>query len=428
MFSRRLKQKIIWPIVVLYLLQTYFVSNEIFFGISIILVGYSIARSRFQIKKLGIPGLNFYVLLLAFVSLVGITKYSLGFVARDVYYESTNILLIYIGYNLCFERSDTEDIFSTVFVMIALSSIITFITGAFTVVGGVSFATLRETFSVGIKSIEAFLPVYIVYIIAYKKVIISPKIDMLILVVWSVQAIMNMSRTTLFGIAIGIITSLLILSAKKQLNLYRIRKILGITLIIAIIVVIAIKEMPDNVTGRFIDKIWNTFTEVNSRLTFSSLADANSNWRGYEIAQAKNQWVESSLFAKIFGSGNGKLISITYIPDLWQEIVQSQNGITGVTVLHNTYYTLLIKGGVVLVCSFISMFLMNIRKGYLRVRRASNTETIILGTTLVLLSITMMIDAYVIRGMMQNDAQLAWSIMFGWISAKLSKRFSSDAM
>lgn len=428
MFSRRLKQKIIWPIIALYLLQTYFLSYEVFFAVSIVLVGYSIARSRFKIKRLDIPGLLIYIFLLAFVSSVGIAKYPFGLVARDVYYEFTNILLIYVGYNLCFERNDTEDIFSTIFVMIALSSVITFITGAFTVVGGVSFATLRETFSVGIKSIEAFLPVYIVYIIAYKNVIISKKFDLCVLIVWSVQAIMNMSRTTLFGIAIGIITSLFLLSAKKQLNLYRIRKIIGITVIIAIIVVVAIKVMPDNVTGRFVDKIWNTFTEVNSRVTFSSLADANSNWRGYEIAQAKNQWLESSLFAKIFGSGNGRLISIIYIPDLWQEIVQSQNGITGVTVLHNTYYTLLIKGGVVLVYSFITMFLMNIRKGYLRVKRASDTETIILGTTLVLLCITMMIDAYVIRGMMQNDAQLAWSIMFGWISAKLSKRFSSDVM
>lgn len=426
MNSKGLTQKIIWPILVLYLLQTYLLSYEIFFAISIILVCYSVVRNRLKVKRLDIPGLKIYIFLLAFISIVGMTKYSFGLVARDIYYEFTNILLIYVGYELCYERKDTEDVFSTIFVMIAISSIITFISGGFTVVGGVSFATLRENFSIGIKSIEVFLPVYIIYIVAYKNTIISRRIDLFVLVMWSVQAIMNMSRTTLFGIITGIFVSLVVLSARKQLNPYRLKKILGIAVIISIIIVATIKVMPDNVTGRFIEKIGNTFTELNSKVTYSNLAEANSNWRGYEISQAKSQWMASPLLVKIFGNGNGRLILITYIPDLWQEIVQNQNGITGVTVLHNSYYTLLIKGGIVIVCSFIFMFLMNIRKGYLKVKHADNTETIILGTTLVILCTIMMIDACVIRGMVQNDAQLAWSIMLGWISAKFSKYFPFD--
>lgn len=428
MYSKRLTKRIVWPIVILYLLQTYFLSNEIFFAISIALVGYTIIGNKFKIKCLDIPGIKLYLILLAFISCLGMMKYSFGLVARDVYYEFTNILLIYIGYTLCSKRNEIEDIYATAFTMIAISSIVTFAAGIFTVLGGVSFATLRETFSVGIKSIEVLLPVFIVYIVAYRNIIISRKIDLFVLIMWSAQAILNMSRTTLFGIVIGVLVSLFILNAKKELNLYRLKKIAGIVLVILFVVIIAARVLPENVTGRFIDKIWHTLTEVNSSISFSNLAEANSNWRGYEISQAKNQWLESSLFAKLMGSGNGRLISISYVPDLWKEIVQSQGGITGVTVLHNSYYTLLIKGGLVLVFSFIALFLLNIRKGYITVKRATNTENIILGITLILLCVTMLIDAYVIRGMVQNDAQIVWSIMFGWINAKLSGRYSNEIL
>jgi len=414
--KRRLTQKIIWPIVFVYLLQTYLFSYELFFVISVtILCVYAIAQKG-VLKVPRVPGVIGYVLVLLFMTFIGFAQYSVRLVTRDVFYEFSNILLICLGYYLYKKRSDFEDIITTTVCMVTITSILTLILGAISLIREPSFTTMRDSFSIGIKSIEVLFPILTMYVLVEKKVVISKVVDKIIILLWGIQTVLNLSRVTIVGIVAALITCVLVMIINRKIAVDKIVKVVGIVIIVLCLICVIWRVIPDDISNHFVDKIENTISEITVATEYNSLAEAQSNWRGYEISCAQQQWWESDLVSKVVGKGNGTLISIFYIPDGWKAFVEVQNGETGITVLHNTYYTLLIKGGIIAVVLFLRMFLLNIRKG-MRCYRIQKND---MGMYLVVLCVVMLIDAYVIRGMVQNDAQMTWSLLFGWLNAKIS--------
>lgn len=416
MEERKLAQKIIWPIVCLYLLQTYIFSYEIFFVVVVaILIIYAVSQKG-VLKIPKIPGMPAYIVILGLMTLNGIVQYSVRLVARDIFYEFSNILLIYLGYYLYKKRNKIEDIVTTTVFMVAMTSIITLTVGAISLMREFSFATMRDSFSVGVKSIEVLFPILVIYIFVEKKIVISKVTDRIIVLLWGVQTLLNLSRITIVGIVVAFGVYMYMMLANRKISFRKVLKIIGVTIVMLVLISVIWKAIPENVSKYFVSKIENTVSEISAAKKYSSLAEAQTNWRGYEISCAQEQWRKSNILSKLVGDGNGTLISIFYIPDNWKEFVEVQNGETGITVLHNTYYTLLIKGGLVAVALFLRLFLLNIRKGMRYYKTQKSKE----GMYLVALCVGMLIDAYVIRGMVQNDAQMTWSILFGWINAKIS--------
>lgn len=417
-----IKENIIWQLVIVYLLQCYLLPYQVFFMLSLGILLWECIKSHFRVPVVRIPELNAYIFLLIFITMVGFIRYPLRFAARDVYYEFGNIIIVLIGYFMYSREHGFKRIYTTIFFMAGLVSMITVLMGIANIItGNVSFAIFRESFSVGIKSLEFLIPIYTIWIFWYDKMLISRKVDRIIIAFWAIQVFANLSRTTLIAIFFCYAMTVCCLSYTHKIDVKKVKRALLMCLGICVIIIVAIKMMPGDVLSHFFDKFARSFTEVSSKNTFTSLAEANNNWRGYEISRAIEQWKESSFMEQIFGAGNGTLIGINFVPDLWNEILETVNGITGVTVLHNSYYTLLIKGGVLTVTVFCLVFVLGIKRGYSYLRRARTEEEILLSLSLVFLCVTMMIDAYITRGMVQNDIQFIWSILFGWINAKMIK-------
>lgn len=414
------KNQIILMIPIMYVLQSFFLGEEAFTTLLLVILAWYLVERRGCIAVPRIPGIKLYIVLLAFISLVGFIKFTPYLVIRDIYYEFNNLVAIYIGYIICFKHEDDDAFFKTIFGSIGMVSIIAVVLGVVSLASGASFFVLRQSFSVGIKSIEVFLPIFCVYFFMFNKVCFSKRIDRLILICMIVQAFANLSRTTIAGVFIGLFVITMALQMKGIKNLKSIAVILGGILVIVVGSSVLIKVLPDTIASTYLTKVFNTLNEIDAKLTFNSLADANSNWRGYEIYCAQTQWINCSIIEKIIGSGNGRMIELFYVPDQWQAIMVTQYGKQGVPMLHNSYYTLLIKGGVLLVVVFIAMLYRNVKKGYRAIRKYNSSSINIMALTLMSLSCVMFFDAYIIRGLVESDVQLLWAVSFGWLNCRLT--------
>ena len=96
---------------------------------------------------------------------------------------------------------------------------------------------------------------------------------------------------------------------------------------------------PD-VADTFVYKINRSFTEVASSSENWNDSTVVSNWRGYEVHCAKQEFSKYTSMEKLFGKGFGATVDAHG----YARLVTSENSLP---YLHNGYYTTLIKMGIV---------------------------------------------------------------------------------
>lgn len=413
------KKHIYWPLVGIYIIQEFLVDITFFYFISLGIMLYFIVKNNFKMSKPRIKAFIPYILIILLSTLIGLILYDFRFVYRDLFYATNNLILIYSGYLFYRKEKSFDNIIATIFTMISVVSIITLIYGTTLTIRDMSFISLRLNFQTGVKSIEAFLSFFWIYIFILKNTIFTKRMDKIFLIIMLLQAILNMSRLTMLGIFVGFMVAIFGTYKAGLMSFRSVKKIFGLLAFIFLILLIAYFIVPKNISESFIIKIINSTNEINSRGTFDTATLINENWRGYENYSAVNQWKQSNVLQKFFGAGLGKLIHMDTYPSQWKDLIENQNGISGVTLLHNTYLMLLIKEGIIGLFSFIIFFVSNLLYAYRSLKKKINSEGKATAILLMILIIIMMIDAYVVRGMMQQDAQLCWSLCFGWCCAKL---------
>ena len=75
---------------------------------------------------------------------------------------------------------------------------------------------------------------------------------------------------------------------------------------------------------------------------------------------------------------------------------------------------------------FCLFFIKNILRGIKLTKNEQDSQISFVGIVLVIMCVIMMMDAWVVRGMVQSDTLLPWSFFFGWLSAKISKEFEEE--
>ena len=86
-----------------------------------------------------------------------------------------------------------------------------------------------------------------------------------------------------------------------------------------------------------------------------------------------------------------------------------------IALLHNAYYTLLIKGGLLGTFSLIWLYISNILEFFRVKSYFLKKETIIL----VMVTVGMIIMSYIVNGNFGFRTWIAWGIMVGWINAEI---------
>jgi hypothetical protein len=109
----------------------------------------------------------------------------------------------------------------------------------------------------------------------------------------------------------------------------------------------------NNIT--FLGKVHNSLDELAFERG-QNLADISANWRGFEAYKAFEMWQSSSLGEKIFGQGLGTLIDIGFYFDLGGDY-----SVRYLPILHNAYFTVLVKFGVLGLLLFLIFMTLPLR-------------------------------------------------------------------
>ena len=406
--------RIIWLLVVLVLLQQYILAEEQFLALSAITIVFICIYCRKMIIP-KIAGIRPYILMLLFISVMGLIKYSTYLVFRDVFYQWWTVIAMIIGYMLYSAYGDTtKSIWSTIVLVAFIISLVCLIKGFIGQVGQFDFITLRTAFGTGSRTISIVLPLLVYKRIFVKEHTLSPVLDIIVILTWSAQLLLNFSRTALLNMVICMVVIFICLVTKREISVSAFARMLVVVIILIIAGTQMVALFPDDVKDEFGGKVENSFNEIDSENEYKNLKDVQDNWRGYEISCAQKQWKNADLPAQFFGSGNGSLVSIKYVPHSWKETVEYQDGKPGITVLHNTYYTMLTKGGILFLLIYLWLLIQNIRVAIKLMKREEyNFE----GIALLCIVVYMIVDGYVIGAMMQRGEDISPYIMLGWFNA-----------
>lgn len=409
---RNKKDEIYVGLLLLMLLGVLVIKPEIFLVVSMIYYASMIFKRRGKVCIPRIPGLGLYMLFVVYGTIIGVIMCQFTNVLKDLYYILSTLIWVFIGYNWGTKKgNDGKELLPTLCLfggIVSLVCIIRFVSEL-----SFDFDSMRTIFVSGVYEVGFILPIMLVEVLVFRRIVFSKFLDILFLIAMSIQVVLSFGRIAwLEPILVLCVMLLGIARNEKGYNKIAVRIILvfGCILVLGVCVFYMI---PDSITDVFVEKIVKTSTEVDATQTIDSVKDAMNSWRAYEMQAVQKQWKESGLFAQFLGTGIGTGIHIDFVPYTWTEMVVNNE----IPLLHNGFLTLLPKGGIVAVVALSWLFVGNIIKGY---KFFKDTEYAKWGRILVAISIAGIATTYVARGPVQQGAFLAWGLMLGWYNAKLN--------
>lgn len=329
------------------------------------------------------------------------------FSMRDTIYFLTPILILINGYYIAnLVRKKNLDFVKMFVYAVSLNIIYRLIKIVINVSGSNLFDLIRNQ----ARGIELTLPLVIAILFFYKSYtstfLFTKKIDFFLVIFNCTFLLMSISRT-------GIVNLIVCISVFYFINLKRNKmKIkLNITpILLTGVIAILILLIPSEVKLVLFSKFQNTFTELNSQNNWNNINDIVSNWRGYEISVASELYLDGNLYNKVFGFGFGELIPVKY-----SYLVGVPISDGGITILHNGYYHILIKAGLIGIILYIFFFLNIIIKGSFN--RNSLNEAILL-----CLSLIYIISSFVITGLFFAPAKVSVLLFMAFLLENRKKR------
>lgn len=369
-----------------------------------------LSTNKIVIKDIEVIGVLFIILILGiFITLIHINDYSLRNVIRDIFYILNPIVFIWTGIMFKYKYEERFDIFKIIVYIAVISSILNLLQIA------------KEPRILQVSSIYIFRN-YIEVINAYAVLIaivllftnkhIKNECNFgifrlnLFRILCIISFIIDFSRTNY--ICLFIILCPFILPIIRK-NIFKVRKIIYIF----ILIVLANFIMPD-LMGTLFDKMIRSITELKASINWGDPSEIVNNWRGYEIYKAKDLYLEGNWFEKIFGYGLGKLIPV----GVFSELVGVDASEGRITILHNGYYMMLIKCGLIGVLLYASVYLVGIRKMIIRIK---NNLDLYRSKLLLGIFVGFLVSTYVTTGIISNRTDFVACFLIGYLSYLPSK-------
>ena len=406
----RIDKQIVWPLVAMYILQFFFGANKVVYVASLIWLSFLMIRENSMIITLPrVGGLVFYFIVIITTLIVGIFINEPRDVIKDIYYISQPVIIIVVGY--LYEGLDNgKSIKRTLYLIGTVISIVTLFRVLVNIPNLTDLESIRNIANLSVHEVAFIAAIMFGDKILSKKIIFGNVIDWLVLGLMVVKIIISMGRTELVSIVamIGIILVFNVFYSKQKWTF--IFKIIGIIASVSVMVVGIYVALPEEAKEQFSSKVDNSFQEIESDLDYDNYIDAIQHWRGFEIDQARKQWKNSNIITQIVGGGLGTYIKVKYLPSEFTEDMYKGHSIA---LLHNAYYTLLIKGGVLGMVALIWLYVANIlpvfRKKYKKYRPELVTQCAI--------TVAMMFMSYLVMANYNVSMYIAWGIMTGWTNA-----------
>ncbi len=368
-----------------------------------------ISINKVVIKDIEVIGMLFIILILGtFMSIIHINDYSIKNIVRDIFYVLNPIVFIWTGITFRYKYKDKFDIFKIIVYIGVVSSIINLL------------QVLEEPRILQVSSIYVFRH-YIQIVNAYTILIAIVllftndhikneckfgvfKLN-LFRFICITSFIIDFSRTNY--ICLFIILCPFIIPAVRK-NIFKMRNIIYILILLAL----ATMVMP-NLMETLFNKMIRSIYEINASANWGISSEIVNNWRGYEIYKAKDVYFLGNLFEHIFGFGFGKLIPV----GIFSELVGVDTSEGGITILHNGYYMILVKCGIVGVISYVLVYLIGIRKMIIRIKNNKKNNLNLYEPKLLLgIFIAFLFSSYVTTGIISNTTDFLTCFLIGYLS------------
>lgn len=410
-------KKIIWPLVLLVFLQMQGVSNKMLFLIQLAYIGIIILSGR-KIIIPKITGITPYFIFVIYSVVVGLIMYQTRSVARDIYYILPTIVIIVLGYYYyIIEGKNNKSIEATIIIISLIYSLNCFSKALsdMSIIG--DFDQMKTVFSNGVYEVTLGCIILFYYIFFTRKVVFTRIIDRLIFSILFMNIVMSMSRIAIIEGVTGIVVIGGIYAWSNK-DFWKIIKRVGLIIITIILVItIGTSLLPSEAREKLTEKFEKSFEEIDSEQEFVEVDDAMANWRGYEIYSVQQQWIKSNVLVRFFGAGLGKGVELELIPYTWEDMVENGE----IPLLHNGFYTLLPKGGIIAVIAVLWFFLQTI---YMGIKMIKTKKFVDNGILIVCISIMMIVNMYVVRGIVAQNVGLVFPLLVGWTNAKIRRQKS----
>lgn len=392
---KKIKFKFNLLILVLLLLQP-FVSPELFSCIVLMLDVYFIIKYKKVYYKNIVPGFLiffFFIFYGGMIALINISSYRLKDIVRDIYYVVNAISVLYLGFCISKDNKPLQYKFNSIImaaIIIGLYTIIDFIAirNDLSGIGEVN-KLRREISSANIYCCT--LTIYLFIFTKRNKNSLNNMINLSAFLISLIAFIVSLSRTNLLILGILTLVNIFYSSPKKFVkNVF----ITGFALIISLIVFTYL--LPNNIVSDYMDKILSSFTEINSSNDWREPSVIQSNWRGYENYCAIQELKNGTLFDIFFGFGYGKKVYVDFYATSILGHLEDGLPTNSIPVLHNGYFTMLIKNGIVGLVVYISLFIkmLSNAKKKIYIEKRSFNSVFLFGLVLSMVVITYFLNGF----------------------------------
>ncbi|MBC7490512.1 MAG: O-antigen ligase family protein [Glaciimonas sp.] len=225
----------------------------------------------------------------------------------------------------------------------------------------------------------------------------------------------SFSRTIFLVAIIGVMAAVGIFTGKE---VFRVAVVILIGAVLIVILRLSINTNSPDATKSFLGKVARSTEELTVE-NYDDLKSININWRGYETSRALIYYSSGNPMNWLVGYGFGAQVDLGLMMPLGSGPRGERTPIQFVPILHNGFAYLLVKGGAIAVCLFMSVIIWL----YLLGRRSaidSDRHRRASARLLQAIAISTAFTTYVIAGAFNKLDLFSFLLAIGFLIASLT--------
>ena len=396
MVIRNNSDSILW-FLTFFIVLGFHISYKLFFILSILVFLFFI-KAKLVIPKL--KGFRFYVGITIITTIVGCFFNEFSSVIKDLFYILPTIMWIVFGFALS-RKYGPRKVLNSLYLVCFFASLFCFFELLHS--SDFSFANFRVVFANGVYDVGFVIPLMAYEVFVENRIIFNKKFDRIIIFLSLITILLSFARIAILEVIIEwSIFCFLGIVLKKNSKL--LRNTFYSSFVVIVLMIMFFLFIPTTFKNEFVNKLSKTFLEIDTKNVINSEFDAMNNWRASEMQDATKLWQSGSLFQKFFGFGMGKKVVLKFVPINWIKYNLTDNG--AINLLHNGFYTLLIKGGILYCFALLNLFISNILFALNSIKKYPRSSMFMIGVC-----VSGIANTYVWRGPVAQFPLVAWALL-----------------
>lgn len=366
-------------------------------------------------KRLIIPqimGFKIYSISILIMLVYGLFSGEVNHYAKGAFHVLSVVVMVILGYYLSVMTSHKKSLFLSMEICGIIISLISIVRGLRNFGELTTIEGLRKYFGADIYELTTIFVVLLFICVFKKKVIATRAIDIFALVLLGLNILISLGRAQIFAILIVLVVMSISNFVFEKNKIKVLGRFLAVVIVLATLIGTVLYFLPYDVQDTFFDKTVNSSKEINYESEFRNDSEIFNNWRGYEIKNATRQWKHYNALEMLIGGGIQKQIKIINLPSYFSSSKGYSFENSQSPILHNGYYTLLVKGGLLGLVGLIIWLLAPI----FMLAKNNNEEQRDILLLMICLNAMYLIFTYVVRGVIDQVMHISYGLTIGWLN------------